>query len=352
MKADPSLDIETFPVSDGGEGFIEAYISATGGEIRSIHTYDLYRRPILARYGYDPKTNTAVIEAASMLGLTLYPRERRRPLETTSYGLGYLLKKLMDRKVSKIIIGLGGTGCADGGMGFLEAFGAVFYNESRRIIPAKAMNLKRAAFIDKSHFWFDDSVELEVACDVNSVVLGREGCTWMYGKQKGLSRAEQYFVEAGMEHLCAKLDQTFHKDYRFLPGAGSAGGLGGVLMSIFRASKTNGIDVLCREASLEEKISNADLLITGEGQTDYQTLHGKVVYSLSQMAKGYQVPAICVSGALGIGYEGLYDCGVCAMFSTADRAMPFMQAIKQGPQKLEQTAYNIGMMMNGLKGKI
>lgn len=351
-RADPGNSVETFAISDGGEGFIEAYLNVKGGEIRYMKTFDLYRKPVYAKYGYIPETKTAVIEAASTLGLTLYPREQRQPLETTSYGFGLLLKRLMDKDVKKIIIGLGGTGCSDGGMGFLEAFGAVFYNENRRIIPAKAINLRRVAFIDKSRFSFNSAVELWAACDVNSVVLGEEGMTWMYGKQKGLSKSEQYFIENGMEYFCRKLDQTFHKDIRYIEGGGSAGGLGGILMTIFEAHKTNGIDVLCEESQLEEKIRRADLVITGEGQTDYQTLHGKVVFSLAKLASRYQTPMICVSGALGIGYEGLYDYGVCAMFSTADRAMPFSQAIRQGPQKLEQTAYNIGMMMKGLKGKI
>lgn len=354
IKADPSYEVETFPVSDGGEGFIEAYLRVHGGQMCTIRTYDLYRNPIIAPYGYDPKTRTAVVEAASTLGLTLYPRDKRRPMATSSYGFGYQLRKIMERDVRTVIIGLGGTGCADGGMGFLEAFGCVFYNESRRIIPAKAMNLSRVAFIDKSRFSYRQSVELRAACDVTSSMLGEEGMTWMYGKQKGLSRSEQYYIENGMEHFIAKLDQTFHRDLRDIQGGGSAGGLGGVLIGIFRARRTHGIDLLCEEGALNQKIKNCDLLITGEGQTDYQTLHGKAVYSLAQLARNWDIPVICISGALGIGYEGLYDCGVSAMFSTADRAMPFSQAIRQGPQKLEQTAYNIAMFMKSmehLKGK-
>lgn len=351
LAADPHHQIETFTISDGGEGFVQAYVRVHGGEIRTMRTYDLYRNPIVAQYGYDPKTKTAVVEAASTLGLTLYPREKRKPMQTTSFGFGYMLRRIMEKDVRTVMIGLGGTGCCDGGMGFLEAFGCVFYNDCRRMIPAKAMNLTRTAFIDKSRFYFNHRVELKAACDVWSPILGPDGMTWMYGKQKGLSRSEQYFMESGMEHFCAKLDQTFHKDLRTIPGGGSAGGLGGILMGIMRAQKSHGVDILAEESTLIEKIKNCDVLITGEGQTDYQTLHGKAVFSLARIAKDHHVPVICVSGALGIGYEGLYEHGVSALFSTADRAMPFSQAIRQGPQKLEQTAYNIGMLIKSLKGK-
>lgn len=340
-RADPDVRVETFEIADGGEGMAQAFAAATGGILKKARCADLYGRRMEAQYGYDPKTKTACIEAASCLGLTLYPRERRRPLDTSSYGLGVLMREVLKEDVRHLIIGLGGTGSNDGGMGMLEAFGAVFYNKSRRKIHASSGNLDRIAFIDKSHFHFPADVSLVAACDVSNPYLGEEGATYVFGKQKGLSRADQIRTERGMAHAADKLEQTFHADIRNLPGAGAAGGLGGPLIGILKALMKPGLQILAEAGHLDDLLERADLVITGEGQTDAQTLFGKAVYSVAQMAAKKDVPVVVLSGALGLGYEALYEHGVSGIFSTADRAMSFPAAIAHGPEKLEQAAFGL-----------
>lgn len=344
-KALPHSRCKTFVISDGGEGMADAFVDACKGEMRMIKAWDLYGKPIFASYGYDPKTDTACIEAASTLGVTLYPHGRRKPLEASSFGFGMMVKDVMKRGVRQIVIGLGGTGTNDGGMGFLQAFGCVFYDASRRPLPCCAQSLAKIAFIDKRGFRFDRSVKLIAACDVENPLLGMKGATYVFGRQKGMRAHQIEETERGMEHFAAKIQQTFHVDMTVCSGGGAAGGLGALLQSVFKAQFESGIQVLADIGRLEEKIAWADFLFTGEGQSDLQTSYGKAVSQLAHMARKYQIPVVCLSGALGVGYEKLYDQGVCALFSTADRAMSFSQALHHGPAKLEQAACNLARLI-------
>lgn len=344
-KADPDIHCETFEISDGGEGMVGAFAGCTDATLNSARTLDLYGKPIHALWAFDASRQTACIEAASVVGLTLYDHGRRKPMLSSSYGLGLLCKEVLrHKKVKKLVIGLGGTGCNDGGMGFCAAFGAVFYDRQRRPLMARTENLNKIAFIDKRSFRLPEGVELIAACDVSNHLLGPQGATRIFGRQKGLSPLQIEQVERGMSQLNAKIDQTFHVDMNALPGSGAAGGLGGMLCGVFKARMVSGIEVL-EQGGLKEKIAQADYVFTGEGQTDAQSASGKVVSQVAKIAKKYQVPLICISGAMAAGCEKLYDQGVCAMFSTADRAMSFPFALAHGPEKLEQEAYNLMLLI-------
>ena len=178
------------------------------------------------------------------------------------------------------------------------------------------------------------------ACDVTNYLLGTQGATYIFGRQKGLTPTNLMDVEYGMTVLRNKIDQTFHVDMNESPGSGAAGGIGGMLIGLFGATMQNGIEVLL-EGGLKEKIAQAHLIFTGEGQSDAQSSCGKVVSQIGMMAQEYDKPVIVVSGALGRGYESLYKQGITALFSTADRAMSFQYALLQGPKNLCQEAYNL-----------
>ena len=349
-KASDRYRVQTFPVADGGEGLVEAFAELTNARLIEAETVDLYGRPVKAWIGYEPETKTACIEAASVTGLYLYPEKERHPLQSSSYGLGLLMKEAMMLDIDRLIIGLGGTGSNDGGIGLLAAFGAVLYDARRHRLEPHTQNLGKVAFIDKRNFRFNRKIRILAACDVKNPLLGPNGATWIYGKQKGLAKTEQQWVEEGMRRFEAKVDQTFHVSMDSYTGAGAAGGLGGMLLGVFKASFIPGVDLLASLGDLDQKISWADLVITGEGQTDQQTLNGKAVLGIAMKAKSQSVPVVCLSGALGLGYEGLYDYGICSMMSTADRAMSFQTAISNGPGKLEKSAENLGRMLEGLKG--
>lgn len=336
---------ERFVISDGGEGMCEAFARSCHGSMQTIKARDLYGKPISAKIAMDPSGKTICIEAASVLSVTFYDKSQRHPMDASSYGLGILMKKALELNPNHLIVGLGGTGTNDGGMGLLAAFGAVFYDENRKKLPCCAASLNKIAFIDKRNFRFPFQGELTAACDVMNPLLGRTGATYVFGKQKGLKPGQIHEVENGMNILAAKIQQTFHVDMASAPGSGAAGGLGGMLQSVFHADFTSGIDVLDHYGHLAEKIAKADYVFTGEGQSDEQSAQGKAVAKIANLAQKSGTPVICVSGALGIGYEKLYEQGVGALFSTADRAMSFASALKQGAIKLEQSAYNIGKLL-------
>lgn len=341
LLADPSVRCEKFTISDGGEGMVEAFQQVFQAELLQAYAKDLYGESIFVDWAYDAKTQTACIEAASVLGLTLYPLEERHVLDSSSYGLGLLIKQVQKmRKVKRLVIGLGGTGCNDGGMGLAAAFGAVFYDRQHKILRPCTRNLKKIAFIDKRNFYFSRDLQLVAACDVTNHLLGVQGATYIFGRQKGLSMTNVMDVELGMTILKNKMDQAFHVDIDESPGSGAAGGVGGMLIGLFGATMVNGIEILS-EGGLKEKIARADLIFTGEGQSDAQSSCGKVVCQIGLMAQEYDIPVIVVSGALGRGYESLYAQGITAMFSTADRAMNFQYALQQGPKNLKQEAYNL-----------
>ncbi len=341
LKADSHLQTECFPISDGGEGMVEAFIAAYEARRFKMATQDLYGVPITVDWALDEKTGTACVEAASCVGLTLYPPEIRYPMNTSSYGLGLLVKKVLARSdVKRIIIGLGGTGSNDGGIGFIAAFGAGFYDRQRCPLDPCTRNLNRIAYIEKRTFHYNTRKPIIAACDVSNPLLGEKGATYVFGRQKGLIPALQREVEVGMENLNRKVIQTFHVDMNRLKGSGAAGGLGGMILGIFGATMLSGIDVL-EKGGLFQKIQEADYVFTGEGQTDAQTIHGKAVAQIAHLCKRADVPLICICGGMLPGAELLYHEGVSAIFSSADRAMSFSYALSHGPEKVEKQAYNV-----------
>lgn len=348
-EANPHWNIMTYPMADGGEGFARVLCGYIHGEMVEVQTYDLLGRKIIAHYAWNEKRKLAILDVASCVGLNLYEREERNPLAASSYGVGLMMKDALRRKCRKMIIGLGGSGSNDGGMGILKAFGAKFYDHERQRLSPNAYNLERIAFIDKRGFSFDPHVELVVACDVKNHLLGKQGATYTFGKQKGIFPSQMKRIDLAMTQYNQKIDQTFHVNMDALEGSGAAGGIGGVLLGVFKARMKPGIEVCMEYAKFEEAVKKADLIFTGEGQTDAQTLYGKVPYGIAQIASRHKVPVICLSGALGVGYEPLYNEGVIGIFSTADRAMDFKTALSCGSEKLESLAFSIGKLITGIK---
>lgn len=347
--ANPKWRVETYPMADGGEGFAQVLCGYIRGKMVEVETVDLLGRRIKARYAWNEEQKLAVLDVASCIGLNLYERTDRNPLAASSFGVGLLMKDALRRKCRKMIIGLGGSGSNDGGMGILKAFGAKFYDAQRQLLAPNAYNLERIAFIDKRGFSFDRDVELIVACDVKNRLLGKNGATYTFGRQKGIFPSQMKRLDTAMAHYNQKIDQTFHVDMDAFEGSGAAGGIGGVLLGVFRASMRPGIEVCMDYARFPEALDKADLVFTGEGQTDAQTLYGKVPYGIAKVASRRHVPVVCLSGALGAGYEPLYKEGVIGIFSTADRAMDFQTALSCGKEKLEALAFSVGKLIRGIE---
>lgn len=349
MEQNPKNQVQVFPVADGGEGTTEVFSKILDAKMHEANTVDAYGKEIVAKFAYSEDKRIAIIDVASCIGLNMVPKEKRNPYLASSRGVGILLRHVCRLKPQTIIIGLGGSSTNDGGMGLLYEFGVRFYDSQRRLLKPNVYSLPQIAFVDKRNFFWNKNIELIVACDVKNPLLGPEGATFTFGRQKGLFGNQLEQVDGWMSHYRDKLRQTFHVDINLFEGAGAAGGIGAALLGLFGAKMVPGIDLVVEYAKMEQAISKCDYVITGEGQTDYQTLYGKVPFGILQVARKYNKPVIVLSGALGRGYQQFYMDGVIGIFSSSDRSMTFSTALKTSPEKLKALAYGISRLIEGVK---
>lgn len=340
-RVDEQMQIKKYVIGDGGEGTVDAFMETCHGVRVEVATTDAYGKKIKTYYTLIDEGSTAVIEVANIIGLSMCEREKRAPFFGSSFGVGTVLLDAYHRGCKKIIIGLGGSATNDGGMGLLQALGTRFYDRNHKYLSPQAMNLEKVHYIDFNRLQKMEEVELIAACDVKNHLLGEEGATYVFGKQKGFFPNQIKKVDAGMENYRNHIQRYLKIDINEFAGGGAAGGIGAVLIGILNATMVSGIELLFRYSDIKEKIAEADLVITGEGQSDRQTMFGKVPVGVLNVAKEFQKPVICISGALGIGYQELYDLGFVGIFSIADRAMTFQQALEQADSKLEATVYSI-----------
>ncbi len=338
---DPTIEVKQYVIADGGEGTVQAFAKLCDGELVEVATSDCYGRKITSNYALIEGGKTAVIEVANIIGLNMYPREKRTPLFGSSFGVGTVLLDALHRGCKKVIIGLGGSATNDGGMGFLQALGCRFYDRHHRYLSPQAVNLERIRYIDFNRFPSLEDVELIAACDVKNHLLGSEGATYVFGKQKGFYPNQIKQIDEGMENYRNQIQRYRNVDINAMAGSGAAGGIGSVLISLLGAKMIPGIELLLSYCDIHDEIRTCDFVITGEGQSDRQTMFGKVPVGILNVAKMYEKPVLCISGALGLGYQELYDLGFSGIFSIADRAMTFQQALAQADQKLEAAVYAI-----------
>lgn len=349
LRANSNHDVYTFPVADGGEGTSDVFCDLLNGEKILAYTVDAYGKKIQTHYCMSKDHSLAVMDVASCIGLNMTPREKRNPMVASSRGVGILMKDAISKGCKKLIIGLGGSATNDGGIGILSEFGIRFYDSKRELLNPNVYSLHKIAFIDKRNANIPKNVEIVVACDVKNHLLGKQGATYIFGKQKGIYLNQMEEIEQSMRHYRDKLFQTFHVDVDAYDGSGAAGGIGSVLLGIFHAKMKSGIDLVLEYSDLKNHLQDANLMITGEGQTDVQTTFGKLPMGISHLAKEHGIPCVCLSGALGMGYEELYNEGMIGIFSSADRAMTFQTALQTGNVKLEALAFNLTKFMDGIR---
>jgi glycerate kinase len=341
LQAMPQAQICIQEMADGGEGTAKVLCSLTGAKSISIQSVNCFGAPCACVYGLLEESHTAIMDVAECIGLNKLSQKERNVMASTSKGVGIMMRHAICQGAKTLIIGLGGSCTNDGGMGILEAFGAVFYNSRRKPLFGCAANLEKIAFIDKRRFDFPKDVQIIVAADVKNHLLGSSGATYVYGPQKGLFKNQLPQVEAGMAHYRNKIEQTFHVDINKPEGSGAAGGIGAVLLGLMHGQKASGFELVADYAHLKERIAWADVIITGEGQSDGQTLFGKVPMGVASMAKAQNKPCLCLSGALSKGYEKLYDVGCTAIFSSMKKNMSFEQILSQGESALCELAYSL-----------
>ena len=341
-------EILSIPIADGGEGSIEALLYESNGRIEKANVIGPLWNTVEAQYGV--LGETAVIEMANCSGLTLVPSEQRNPLKTTSRGTGQIIKRVLDAGITKMLIGIGGSATNDGGMGAMQALGAQFID--KRGIEIKegcGENLIKIDKIDISGM--DEKIaecSIYVMCDVKNPLTGKDGATFVYGRQKGATDEDLDLLEKGMKNYEKKLQDTFGTETSKLPGAGAAGGMGAALTAFCGAELTSGIEAILKTKNFEEKIKGADIVITGEGRVDSQSVYGKAVQGVAETAKRQGIPVICVAGSIGEGYEAVYEHGITAIFTLPDKPMDLHECMAKAPELLRKLSRNIFGMLNSL----
>lgn len=348
-NADFITDI--FVTSDGGEGSLASYTKQCDGKAVFCSSVDAYGNEIQAEYALIENGECAVIEIAKVIGLGLREKELRRPFQTSSIGVAYLMLDAKKRGVKRMILCLGGSCTNDAGVGILEGLGAQFFDNQGLRLRMKSGIVGRINYVDFSNMDFLKGIELIVACDVKNKLLGSEGATYCFGKQKGIFPNKMKTIESGMQQYANVVKRQTGIELDKIISGGAAGGIGSALIGILKAKCISGIELLIEKSNMEDAIAHADLVITGEGQSDMQTKFGKVPAGIIKVANKYNVPTLCISGALGYGYMDLYELGFVGIVSIADRAMNFNQALEQAYEKLVQSAYTQIRIIDSFKTK-
>ena len=338
----PEAKINCIPFADGGEGTVEALVTATGGSLVATPSVDALGRPIQSFYGILGDGETAVIEMAATSGLELLASEDRNPLIASTFGTGLLLKAVLEAGFTHIILGIGGSATNDGGAGMAEALGFQLQDENGNPIGSGGGALNELCRIDRSGMHHLLSLaKIIVACDVRNPLLGPSGATRIYGPQKGADPETVEILEKNMAHFAKILRHEFDVDFSELPGAGAAGGLGAGLMAFCGAEIVSGFELMNQLTNLEQHISQASLVFTGEGKIDSQTAFGKTVSGVARLAKKHRVPVIALAGIVADDLAALYEQGVTAVFSIANKPMSPEESKKRAGELLSATSEQI-----------
>ncbi len=331
----PKLNIVKVPIADGGEGTVDALVTATGGKLMFSEVLDPLGEKIVAKWGILGDGSTAVIEMASASGLPLVPREKRNPYITSTFGTGQIIKAALDANCKKIVIGIGGSATNDAGSGMAKALGVRFLDSSGKELCDGGYALQKLEKIDISKI--DQRIkntEILVACDVDNPLCGPRGASAVYGPQKGATPEMILELDKALLKFSDIAQQVTGKDVKNTAGAGAAGGLGAGLMFFTEASLMPGVELVLEVTDFNNLVKDADLVITGEGNTDFQTVFGKAPVGVAKAAKKYNIPVVCISGGLGDGYESVFDKGIDAIVS-----------ISSGPVSLDECMLNGAIML-------
>jgi glycerate kinase len=347
----PNARTIKYPMADGGEGTVEALVLNTKGKIKYTVVQDPLGNPVEAKYGILGDGTTGIIEMASASGLTLVPIERRNPFYTSTYGTGQLVLKLLDEGCTHIIMGIGGSATNDGGAGMMEALGFKLLNSNGEIIERGAKGLLDLHTIDISgRDKRLDNVKFTVACDVTNFLCGPNGASYVYGPQKGAKESDLPVLDKALENFAKVVKKELGVEILNIEGAGAAGGLGGGLLAFLNAELRRGFDIVSEVIGIEKVFQEEkiDLVITGEGQINYQTVNNKLPVGMAKLAKKYKVPVLAIVGSIGKGYEKVYDYGIDSIFSIIDKPEKIDYAIKNADKLLYITARNIFSLIKSL----
>lgn len=334
-------NIISVPVADGGEGTVDAFLYALGGEKKSIWVSDAFNeQKILAHYAM-LKDDIAIIEMATCAGLPLV-KNRLEPDKTTTFGVGELIIDAINSGAKKIILGLGGSATNDGGCGMAAALGVKFKDEQDQEFIPTGGTLSQIYKIDMNNIYPKiKDVEFISMCDVDNPLCGKLGASAVFAPQKGADEDMVKLLDEGLAHLAKIIKRDLHIEVKDIKGAGAAGGLGAGSIAFLQSKLTKGIDVILDMIKFDELVSKADIVFTGEGKFDSQSLHGKVVMGVANRSQKYKTPVIVVTGAIGENIQEAYNKGITAIFSINKEPMEFSKSALKSKENMILTMENI-----------
>lgn len=334
-------NIISVPVADGGEGTVDAFLYALGGEKKSVWVSDAFNeQKILAHYAM-LKDDIAIIEMATCAGLPLV-KNRLEPDKTTTFGVGELIIDAINSGAKKIILGLGGSATNDGGCGMASALGVKFKDEQDQEFIPTGGTLSQIYKIDMNNIYSKiKDVEFISMCDVDNPLCGKLGASAVFAPQKGADEDMVKLLDEGLAHLAKIIKRDLHIEVKDIKGAGAAGGLGAGSIAFLQSKLTKGIDVILDTINFDELVSKADIVFTGEGKFDSQSLHGKVVMGVANRSQKYKTPVIVVTGAIGENIQEAYNKGITAIFSINKEPMEFSKSALKSKENMILTMENI-----------
>lgn len=344
-KSGLGAQLVILPIADGGNGTLDAFL-ADGGERIDVPTVDPLNRQMIAPIGLLPDGMTAVVEMALASGLELLSPDELNPLRTTTYGTGLLLQAALNSGAKRIIVGMGGSATVDGGAGALQALGVHLRDANKQPIAFGGGGLKALASVDRANLdprWQD--VELIIASDVTNPTVGADGAAAVFGPQKGATPEQVVQLDSALQHFCNILSNQMNVDVADRQGAGAAGALAAGLLAFLGGRIASGVDLLLDFNGFEEHLALADVVITGEGQMDSQTISGKGPIGVARRARARGVPTVALVGSLNTFDKLLHDAGIQAVFPIMTRPMTLADALRDASPLLEAAALRLGYVL-------
>ncbi|WP_458369875.1 glycerate kinase [Pseudomonas fluorescens] len=338
----PDAQLIKCPMADGGEGTVESILAACEGQQRRSLVRGPLGATVEAAWGWLPQSHTAIIEMAEASGLQLVPVAQRDACISSTFGTGQLIRAALDAGAQRVILAIGGSATNDGGAGAMQALGVKLLDAQGQTLSPGGLALAQLARVDLSEI--DPrlaQVRFDIAADVNNPLCGPHGASAIFGPQKGASPVQVEQLDRALGHFADHCATALNNDVRDEPGSGAAGGLGFAAKAFLGAQFKAGVEVVAELVGLADAVSGADLVITGEGRFDAQTLRGKTPFGVARVAREHGVPVIVIAGTLGDGYQALYEHGVDAAFALASGPMTLDQACAEAPRLLRERATDI-----------
>ncbi len=335
-------DIVKVPVADGGDGLVAVATNTLKGERRKILVTGPCFDLVEAEFCFVPELDFVAVEMALASGLALLPEDCRNPARTTTFGTGELIMAALDLGAGKIGVGIGGSGTNDGGIGMAAALGARFLDNNNKELKPVGASLADIVHVDTSGL--DPRLRntvIEAVYDVDNPLLGEHGATRVYAPQKGAAPEQVEILEAGLANLAAVIQNDLGLDIRKLPGSGAGGGMGAGLYAFLGAKLRPGTEMVLELTGLDKKMADADLVLTGEGQIDFQTAFGKAPAGVAAMAKKRKIPCIAIAGTIGDDLGDLHNMGISAVFSICPGPIPLEEAMEKGDEYLARVSAQV-----------